>query len=611
MAAEKSGTRPLILLFTPRPRIRDILTVGLVQNDYQIAQADSSYLATVKAYQFLPDLVIADITANHTKDILIIPRLRKSLRTRNIGILVIIPKNLRDTLESILSINAGTSIDYPSETIELLEYPFNFADLQKKVKKLMAVGVPDDGESQSPPPATEKFPVRRDDDLLDASISIDRKLSIIESLLLHKQWAFPHTVVRALDIMESDAGCCRELAKCISTDMSASASILKVANTVQYARRGKPISDVTEGVVRLGFRETRNLLACLALINLTPDRGTKYGFVRQDFWLHSLSTALIAEKLCTETGHRRPELAFVAGLVHDLGKIPLDNNFHTVFLKLLEHAAGNVTAYYESEEALMGFSHAELGHYLTNKWNFPSPISLAILHHHDVDRIMAVTTPIDRLVQEAVYTANVFSKTMNLGHSCDESIEDIPPLMLQELHIPRGPSDKFFMDIFRNLRMLCQYLNMTMKNLMLGTIRPEFAQLEIVVIPAKNTPFHPLMLALRNNGFNVSVASAFSRETHKNARVVISITEKGCPLDIMFYEDDKKAESGSLLKIFLLDTMPSPEWAKNVETDDIVFMNRHHLDMRLLLHAIDHAIEKIVVPDEQVIEDPGEQPEAA
>jgi PleD family two-component response regulator len=88
---------PFIIVFSPRERIRDILTVGLSQCNYRISSADTPYLAAIKASQFLPELLIADITASNTKDVLLINRMRKSVRTRHVSILVIIPTRVAAT----------------------------------------------------------------------------------------------------------------------------------------------------------------------------------------------------------------------------------------------------------------------------------------------------------------------------------------------------------------------------------------------------------------------------------------------------------------------------------------------------------------------------------
>jgi len=134
ITAEKS----VILLFSMRERIANILSVALMQCNFRILQAATSYLAMIKANQFLPDLVIIDITPNNTNDVLLVNRLQKSLRTKNIPILVVIPKAIRHFLDEASKQAAqereGSSID----TVSMLEYPFNFADLLKEVKAILA-----------------------------------------------------------------------------------------------------------------------------------------------------------------------------------------------------------------------------------------------------------------------------------------------------------------------------------------------------------------------------------------------------------------------------------------------------------------------------------------
>src|SRR5271157_2604877 len=126
-----SGTnlleKPVILLFSTRERIGNILNVALMQCNYRILLANTSYLAMIKTNQFLPDLVIVDITPNNTKDVLLVNRLQKSLRTRKIPILVVIPQTIRHFIEDAQKEIAQNKSEFPEENaIDVLEYPFNF-----------------------------------------------------------------------------------------------------------------------------------------------------------------------------------------------------------------------------------------------------------------------------------------------------------------------------------------------------------------------------------------------------------------------------------------------------------------------------------------------------
>jgi putative nucleotidyltransferase with HDIG domain len=603
----KGPDKPVILLFSTRERIGDVLNVALMQCNYRIILASTSYLAMIKANQFLPDLVIADVTPNNTTDTLLISRLQKSMRTKRIPVLVVVPAAVRHVVEPLQKETAGAPAG--EGAVVVLEYPFNFADLLKKIESLLTSAqqaVPFTGDKEIDTANADKIIAPK---LYDRNVPLEVKLRAVESAI-HRQWAFPFTVIKAMDIIGSDASCTAELAKCIETDLAASTAILKVANAVYYAKRGSRVTDVKEAVVRLGFRETSNLLACLALIDLSPERRGTHGFTRDEFWLHSLSCALIAEKLSKDAGHVKPELAFIAGLIHDLGKIPLDNNFEQLFPRLLEETTSSMSSFYHTEQRLLGFSHAELGHYLTSKWNFPSSISMAILYHHKPNLILETPTPNDRIVQESVFVADILAKAMSLGHSCDEILEEIPQEMLRHLHMTNGPTESFFASIIRDLYVLCKYLGISPKNLAVAKERPEDQHADIMVVFNKKFSYHPLVTALRNNGFTVRTTTQISPDAYHQVKVVVFIPDKGFPLDIMFYDDDPAtAAQPSTLKMFLLDTLPEKRGVPGTTGPDIIFLDRKNLDMRYVLHTLDRFLGTVVTPEKENLEIPEDQAE--
>jgi HD-like signal output (HDOD) protein len=605
-AEAKDASKPVILLFSTRERIGDILNVALMQCNYRIINSNTPYLAMIKANQFLPDLIIADITPNNTMDTLLITRLQKSFRTKRIPVLVVIPGAIKHLIEPM---KKEACEDDDAGFIHVLEYPFNFADLLKNVESIMSSSRQNVSYTGSPEIDTANADIVIAPKLFDHNVPLEAKLRAVESVI-HRQWAFPFTVIKALDIIGSDASCCNELAKCIETDLAASTAILKVANAVYYAKRGSRVTEVKEAVVRLGFRETNNLLSCLALIDLSPEHRKNYGFSRDEFWLHSLAVALIAEKLCTDCGHIKPEMGFITGLIHDLGKIPLDNNFNMLFPSLLEETTTSVTSFYRTEIKLLGFSHAELGHYLTTKWNFPSAVSMAILNHHKPNLILETPTPMDKIIQEAVFVADILAKAMSLGHSCDEIIEEIPSEMLRDLHIPGGPLETFFNPIFRDLYILCKYLNLSPRNFIITKTRPDGRHYDIVFVFNKKFSYHPLVTALRNNGYTVRVTNQFTPELYAQSKIIIFIPDKGFPLDIMFYDDEKdQNRQPSPLKVFLLDTMPQKSTIAGIPDSDVLFLDRKNLDLRFVLLTLDRFLGTVVTPEKEDIAFPDDQPQ--
>lgn len=587
------STVRVLLLFSPRSRIRGILAAALVQCGYRVLEADSSKLAAIKASQFLPDLLLADITPENSRDLLLIARLRKAQRTRLQKVLIMAPPDFARQIESTGKLGG------PPGQLSLVEFPFIFADFIKRIMDLLGQSGP------LPRPEANKDPVREiGEKLFDLQIPASQKLRLIAGVL-HKQWAFPYTVVKALDILECDSSCCEQLGSCIETDQGAATAILKVANTVFYAgRERKKTSTVRNAVVRLGFRETRNLLACLALIDLSPEIHKQYGFNRQDFWLHSLTTALIAEKLCENCGFKRPELAFLAALVHDIGKIPLDNDFSSAFDRLLETTANRMGAFYDTEEMLIGFSHAVLSHHLLSVWNFPSAVAQAALWHHSPCLILAVKTRFDRLICEAVFTANTLAKALGLGHSCDEVIDEIPLEMLQDLGLPKGPDDQFLEELFKSLRLFCQMLGLSSHILDSNRPHTEPAPL-ITVITGEQRCYHPLISALQAAGFSVATVAELRDADFQKSRVALFLPGPGTPPPIYISgeEQDGFLEK-PVLKIFLVDAMPNTPSREAHEQNRVVFVNRRSLDFRALLHTLDQYL--ATGGEEKEQEEPGE-----
>jgi len=449
---------PVILLFTPRAQMLESLTKQLTENDFKIIQAETSYLAGIKTNQFLPEIVVIDVSCDNPKDIELANRIQKTHRTRDISLFFLITTECNDFVERSIRILKQSRENDGGGSIDVMRYPFPVSSFLLKITNM--------AEQRKQKRMHENEPVEINtlisERLFDRNVTVNRKLQDITSFV-NKNWGYPFTVCKALDILDTNAGCTAELAKCISADPAISSAVLKIANTVTFARRYGRITDIREAIIRMGFTEARNLLICLNCIDLFPDVYRDRPFERQGFWLHSLTVGLIAAKLYILSGRPRPEHAFIAGLMHDLGKIPLDNNFTTVFPRLLDHAMSSSCAFHVSETKLMGFNHADLGHYLTTHWNFPPSICMAILNHHAPDRILQITSSNEKYIQESVYVANQYAKAASFGSSCDGVVDAIPSEMLQDLRLKTAPGERFFNQVLNELHQLCSYLNLDLK----------------------------------------------------------------------------------------------------------------------------------------------------
>jgi hypothetical protein len=169
--------------------------------------------------------------------------------------------------------------------------------------------------------------------------------------------------------------------------------------------------------------------------------------------------------------------------------------------------------------------------------------------------------------------------------------------MLKELKIPRGPSERFFLTILHNLHFLCRHLHISISSLAFPKPHPDYAEIEILVVLNRSSGYSPIITALMANGYTVRLTQQFDPQLHGSAQVIITIPEKGFPLDIMLFEDDdQQKQRGRVLKLFLLNAMPEKRFLSSFSETDIIFFDKHRLNLRVLLHAIDSYIQRVVVP---------------
>jgi len=190
----------------------------------------------------------------------------------------------------------------------------------------------------------------------------------------------------AIDLMSytiDDDTSIKEISKIISRDPALAAQILKVANSAFYALKGK-IGSLEKAIILLGLREIKNLIFALSVIKLFP-KNTKYSFDKKAFLKHSIITAKTSELLTKNLQLKFEVSPFIVGLLHDIGKIFLDQNFHDEFNAVLEEAKKDDKNLFEIEGQEFGTDHAYIGGHIATIWNFPQELIDGIKFHHCID----------------------------------------------------------------------------------------------------------------------------------------------------------------------------------------------------------------------------------
>jgi putative nucleotidyltransferase with HDIG domain len=194
------------------------------------------------------------------------------------------------------------------------------------------------------------------------------------------------------------------VADIIEMDQAMSSKVLHIVNSAFYGFRSK-ISTISQAVMILGFNTVKNAIVSVSILDVFALKTKFQGFDVKNFWSHSIAVAVISKRLAQESRIAPPDDAFVAGLLHDMGKLIMIQYFKEEFGRVWEEMQKEGTTFYEAEKKVLPVDHAQIGAYLAQKWLFPEPLTYAISNHH----ANKITSPIDGL-SVCVLLGNLVSK---------------------------------------------------------------------------------------------------------------------------------------------------------------------------------------------------------
>lgn len=185
-------------------------------------------------------------------------------------------------------------------------------------------------------------------------------------------------ILKALDDPHTNAVIIAEL---IALDQALTAFILRVANS---AAMGSLIatSSIKEAVMRLGFKQVRSLVLSTVAAGPLSTRLSGYRLGDKELWYHSIAVASASHWLAGALHFPDPEKAYVAGLLHDIGKLILDQYVLADYNQIVSIMNAQSIPFWNVEKQLFGIDHAAVGGLVTKHWQFPTELVEAIRQHH-------------------------------------------------------------------------------------------------------------------------------------------------------------------------------------------------------------------------------------
>ena len=173
-----------------------------------------------------------------------------------------------------------------------------------------------------------------------------------------------------------------KVSETIEKDQAMALKILKLVNSAFYGFRSK-VSDVKNAVVLMGFNAVHNAIISVSVVNALPKTLLFQDFEMIEFWKHSLAVAVTSKNIAQTSGVESPDNCFVGGLLHDVGKVIMAQNFTEEFVKVWTLMQNEYLSFYEAEQRELPIDHTKIGAYLADRWQLPQGLTDAIRWHHD------------------------------------------------------------------------------------------------------------------------------------------------------------------------------------------------------------------------------------
>ncbi len=194
--------------------------------------------------------------------------------------------------------------------------------------------------------------------------------------------AMPEVMIKVQRMIKLPGTTPNQLAKIIETDPAIVAGILKVANSAYYGFRGK-VTSIQHASALFGTRRLAELIAAMSTGGMLGNAMDGYGLKAGDMWRHSIAVAVTASEIAAIVSEDALESAYMAGLLHDVGKIILNPYVQRRGLLFDQYISSNPgKTIQDAERSILGFDHAMIAGILCDNWNLPKAINFAIRHHH-------------------------------------------------------------------------------------------------------------------------------------------------------------------------------------------------------------------------------------
>lgn len=264
-------------------------------------------------------------------------------------------------------------------------------------------------------------------------MSIDEsKLKLIQEYI-DRMPSLSTTVTKVLQVCNTPNTSANDLNKVIMLDPVLTGQVLKLINSAYYSLSNK-ITSLARAIIMLGLNTVKNLALSTAVIGTFSKKDSFKSLPMDDYWAHSICVGVTAKAIACQLGVPiiEREEYFVTGMLHDLGKIPLNNCLSQEYTEALALADLDQGALIRAEEMVIGLDHGVTGRLIGEKWQLSDGIVDVLSFHHSPEN----ASENNRRLVAVIALANIFANLFEIGSAGDlfpESVTILNTLDMLEI----------------------------------------------------------------------------------------------------------------------------------------------------------------------------------
>lgn len=274
--------------------------------------------------------------------------------------------------------------------------------------------------------------------------------------------AFPQTASKVVTLCDDPQVAVDKLEEPISLDPAITTMVLKRANSAAFGS-SRSIARLRDALVRIGNRETRSMCVLLSAVKIFGNENKGFAFNRLAFWGHSLGVGVLARSIAKKFGNGlNPEDAFLAGMLHDIGKLIFDDYLHDDYLTVCQNSHENKKRLLDCESDYFELSHNHVGSQLVELWKLPSEIVDSIQQHHNSELAKKALIENRPTLSTVTYFANMLAMYMNFGSGGDTMPDLLFPEFWERLGMKDGVDSSFIEGALQELKTFLAFISVPM-----------------------------------------------------------------------------------------------------------------------------------------------------